>query len=263
MQLPHPARKRFGQHFLVDQNCIDQIIAAIHPQIDDTIVEIGPGLGALTAPLLSKTRQLHLIELDQDLIPYLHHLPQPLAAPIIHQADALSVDLAQLSEPDSQLRIVGNLPYNISTPLLFHFMDYADRIIDIHVMLQKEVVDRICATPGGRDYGRLSVMLQYRCAISRLLEVPANAFKPPPKVDSAVIRLTPYQTLPYPVKDEKQLAALVKNAFAQRRKMLSNTLKSMLSAQQIQACGIDPKQRAEQSTVAEFVRLANAITDSD
>lgn len=263
VNLPHhKPRKRFGQNFLVDRNVIDKIIRVVQPRADDHIVEIGPGQGALTLPLLGKVDSLDVIELDFDLIPRLQQLAdhsQGKGALVIHQGDALKFNFKELAGNGKKLRVIGNLPYNISTPLLFHLLDSAEVIEDIHVMLQKEVVDRLAAKPGTSDYGRLTVMMQYRCGITPLFNVAPGSFNPVPKVDSAVVKLQPYTVLPYPCRDEKLLSNLVRQAFAQRRKTLRNSLKTVMTAEQITAAGIDPGLRAETLTVAQFVHLANVL----
>ncbi len=256
----HRARKRFGQNFLHDESIIERIIRAINPQPGDHLVEIGPGLGALTGHLLEACGRLDVIELDRDLIPRLQAKFAGKGELTIHEADALKFDFRTLMDGDEQLRIIGNLPYNISTPLLFHLLETADSIRDMHVMLQKEVVDRMTACPGGGDYGRLSVMLQYRCKVERLFTVAPGAFNPAPKVDSAVARLSPYTALPYIAKSEQALGQVVAQAFSQRRKMLRASLKNMLSAEQIQACDIDPTRRPETLCIEEFVRLADEFS---
>jgi 16S rRNA (adenine1518-N6/adenine1519-N6)-dimethyltransferase len=262
----HRARKRFGQNFLVDRNVIDKIIRAVNPKSADHIVEIGPGQGALTLPLLEKVESLDVVELDFDLIPRLKQLAegaQNRDSLAIHQGDALKFDFAQLVKDSQRLRIVGNLPYNISTPLLFHLLNSAAVIEDIHVMLQKEVVDRLAAEPGTSDYGRLSVMVQYRCEVNPLFQVAPGSFSPAPKVDSVVVKLVPYAKPPYPCRDEKWLSNLVRQAFAQRRKTLRNNLKGMLSGEQITAAGINPGLRAETLTVAQFVHLSDVLYEAE
>ncbi len=251
----HIPRKRFGQNFLVDRGLIDAIIRVIDPQYGDTVVEIGPGLGALTEPLLLKLDHLHVVEIDRDLIARLKkkHAPVQLS---IHEGDALAFDFAKLG---SDLRLVGNLPYNISTPLLFHLADYASQVRDMHFMLQKEVVERMVAVPGDSECGRLSIMLQYRFHLDWLLDVPPESFDPPPKVQSAVVRLIPKPALELLAKDEALLARMVTSAFAQRRKMLRNTLKGLVSDADFEAVGIAPTHRAEDLGVADFVRLTNRL----
>jgi 16S rRNA (adenine1518-N6/adenine1519-N6)-dimethyltransferase len=253
----HQARKRFGQNFLVSPGIVRRIVEAIAPRPGDLVVEIGPGLGALTAPLLERVERLHVVEIDRDLIARLKEAwpPERLA---IHEGDALEFDFAALGE---RLRIVGNLPYNISTPLLFHLAAYADRVRDMHFMLQKEVVDRMAADPGSGDYGRLSVMLQYRFDIERLFVVPPGAFNPPPKVDSAIVRLVPKKVgAGGTANSEETFARVVTAAFSQRRKMLRNTLRELIAEDGLAALDIKPTARAEELSVADYVRIANALT---
>ena len=290
----HTPRKRFGQHFLTDTAVIDAIVAAIAPQGDDLMVEIGPGLGALTRPVSQKLRHLHAVEIDRDVIARLRKSfpPEKLT---IHQGDALAFDFGALgasgapnrspespggsgsqphspktiggsgspsdcpAQPRRSLRVIGNLPYNISTPLLFHLATFADQIIDGHFMLQKEVVARMVATPGGKEYGRLSVALQYRFVMESVLDVPPDAFEPPPKVDSAVVRMIPKPRSERTARDENVFAELVTQAFSQRRKTLRNTLKGRVSDAQFAAAGIDPGARAEEVDLARFVALANLV----
>lgn len=253
----HVARKRFGQHFLVDRQVIAAIMAELAVQPGETVVEIGPGLGALTEPLLRRLDHLHVVEIDRDIVARLarNHSAERLT---VHSADALAFDFAQLAKaPACRLRIVGNLPYNISTPLLFHLADSAGCIHDMHFMLQKEVVDRMIAEPGSGEVGRLSVMLQYRFVIDRLLDVPPEAFDPAPRVHSAVVRLIPRPAEDLQVLDEARFSALVGLAFGQRRKMLRNSLRSMFDEDRLAALGVSPACRAEELSVADYVRLAN------
>jgi 16S rRNA (adenine1518-N6/adenine1519-N6)-dimethyltransferase len=250
----HVPRKRFGQHFLVDESVIAAIVAAIAPHAGDAMVEIGPGLEALTRPLCLALAHLHVVEIDRDIAARLR-LSLPRDRVTVHEGDALDFDFGALGP---QLRVVGNLPYNISTPLLFHLAGYARSIRDIHVMLQKEVVERMAAAPSSPQYGRLSVMLQYRFEIEHVLTVAPAAFRPPPKVDSAVVRMVPYARLPHPAGDEGRLAKIVGAAFAQRRKTLRNALKGYFSAADLERLGIDPGLRAQDLGVAQFVRLADA-----
>ncbi|MDA8382865.1 MAG: 16S rRNA (adenine(1518)-N(6)/adenine(1519)-N(6))-dimethyltransferase RsmA [Betaproteobacteria bacterium] len=252
----HTPRRRFGQHFLTDAEIIARLVAAIGPASGDCMVEIGPGLGALTRPLLQTLKRLHAVELDRDIVARLGR-EFPAERLVVHAADALTFDFSRIG---ARFRVVGNLPYNISTPLLFHLARFADAIIDIHVMLQKEVVDRMAADPGTSDYGRLSVMLQYRFSIEKLFDVPPEAFRPPPKVDSAVVRLTPFARPPYPAKDERLFATLVAAAFSQRRKTLRNTLKGYLGPEDLTRLGIDPQLRAENLSVEAFVRATNHLS---
>lgn len=251
----HIPRKRFGQHFLVDPGIVERIVSAIGPQRGDHIVEIGPGLGALTEPLLARVGHLHAIELDRDLGARLReqHSADQLT---VHQADALRFDFAALPAP---LRIVGNLPYNISTPLLFHVAAVATRCRDLHFMLQQEVVDRMVARPSEPEYGRLSVMLQYRFRLDRLFNVPPGAFRPQPKVHSAVVRLVPRPTGELNASSEADFSRLVARAFSMRRKTLRNTLSGLISASGLAQLGVDPGMRAQDLPVAAFVTLANRI----
>ncbi|WP_028988973.1 16S rRNA (adenine(1518)-N(6)/adenine(1519)-N(6))-dimethyltransferase RsmA [Thermithiobacillus tepidarius DSM 3134] len=257
----HRPRKRFGQHFLTSRTVIQALVEAIAPRADDPMVEIGPGLGALTRALLPHLRALHVVELDRDLISGLETLAaQGPAQLLIHQGDALRFDFADLARQLGRpLRVVGNLPYNISTPLIFHLLEAGPQIADMHFMLQKEVVDRLAAAPGGKDYGRLSVMVQAYCQVAPLFHVPPGAFNPPPKVDSAVVRLLPLTQPLVPPERRAGFARLVAAAFAQRRKTLANTLKGLLDPEAIRACGVDPGARAETLAVADFVRLAAAL----
>ena len=254
----HKARKRFGQNFLHDPQVIQRIVGSIRPRADQTMVEIGPGEGALTRELLPILGQLDVVELDRDLIPLLQSACAHLGELRIHQADALKFDFCQLSPGPAQLRVVGNLPYNISTPLLFHLLEMSHCIQDMHFMLQKEVVERITARPGGGHYGRLSVMIQYHCETEMLFTVGPGAFRPAPKVDSAVVRLVPHRQPPVTV-DPEMLSQLVMRAFGQRRKTLRNNLKGLLDASAIEALGIDPGVRPERLSLEEFARLTNAL----
>ncbi|MGV6472980.1 16S rRNA (adenine(1518)-N(6)/adenine(1519)-N(6))-dimethyltransferase RsmA [Azotobacter vinelandii] len=255
----HRARKRFGQNFLHDAGVIHRILRAIHPRADERLVEIGPGQGALTEGLLGSGARLDVIELDLDLIPLLK-LKFGLEPRFhLHQGDALKFDFARLCGTPHGLRIVGNLPYNISTPLIFHLLEHAGLIRDMHFMLQKEVVERLAAEPGGGDWGRLSIMVQYHCRVEHLFNVGPGAFNPPPKVDSAIVRLVPHETLPHPARDPTLLERIVREAFNQRRKTLRNTLKGLLAATDIEAAGVDGSLRPEQLDLAAFVRLADHL----
>lgn len=251
----HKARKRFGQNFLVDEQIIADIIRVIHPQESDTMIEIGPGLGALTRPLIKQLKQLHVVEIDRDIIRRLEN-DYPKDKLIIHAGDALKFDLEEIAGP---LRIVGNLPYNISSPLLFHFSSYANRIVDMHFMLQNEVVERMVAEPSTSAYGRLSVMLQYRFHMEKLLDVPPESFRPSPKVNSAIVRMIPLLAAEIKVCDEKLFAAIVAAAFGQRRKTLRNTLKVYLNENDFEKLGIDAQLRAENLGVEEFARIAEYV----
>ena len=251
----HEAKKRFGQNFLVDQNIIADIVRAIRPEADDNMVEIGPGLGALTRPLLQHLNKLHVVEIDRDIIARLK-TDYAQDKIVIHEGDALKFDYATLGTP---LRIVGNLPYNISSPLLFHFADYADRITDMHFMLQNEVVERMVAEPSTAAFGRLSVMLQYRFYMEKLIDVPPESFRPAPKVDSAIVRMIPIPADKIEVKDEALYAQVAAAAFGQRRKTLRNTLKSYLAESEFAQLGIDAQLRAENLGVAEFTLISNYL----
>jgi 16S rRNA (adenine1518-N6/adenine1519-N6)-dimethyltransferase len=253
----HRPRKHFGQNFLQNRQIIDQILSALRPRKEDKVIEIGPGLGALTQPLLKYLDHLTAIEIDRDLQVYLASLP--LAKDKLHlvSADALTIDFAQWG---GGVRIIGNLPYNISTPLLLHLLSYATSITDMHFMLQKEVVARLAARPGTKDYSRLTVMIQYHCEVDPLFEVPPEAFYPKPKVDSAVVRLTPHSIRPYPEVDLKALEQLVAQAFGMRRKTLANNLKPVLTAAQLSNLGIDPLTRPEQISVRDYVQITRFIT---
>ncbi len=257
--VPHRARKRFGQHFLHDRGVIERILRAINPQAGEPLVEIGPGLGALTRPLLQRCGRLDVIEIDRDVVPLLHDLCAGLGELHIHQADALRFDYGTLVTDDVPLRLIGNLPYNISTPLLFHLLAAASHIRDMHFMLQKEVVDRLTAAPGSADYGRLTVTVAARAQAQALFEVGAGAFKPPPRVISAVVRITP-RPAPFPIHDLDCFDRVVTAAFGQRRKTLANALRGVMDAGRIRAAGIDPGLRAERLAPADFARLAVAAT---
>ena len=255
----HIARKRFGQNFLIDQQVIADIINAVAPKRGDCVVEIGPGLGALTEPLLKRLDHLHVVEIDRDIIARLkqRYSPEKLT---IHEGDALNFDFASLADVSGNgLHVVGNLPYNISTPLLFHLAGFARCVFDMHFMLQKEVVERMVATPGTSDFGRLSVMLQYRFVMDWLLDVPPESFDPAPKVDSALVRLIPRPAQELSAKDETKFASLVLAAFAQRRKMLRNNLKGILGDSGFEQLGIAPTARAEELSVADYIRISNAL----
>lgn len=256
--LPHRARKRFGQNFLHDPGVIRRILAAIHAQPGEPLVEIGPGQGALTRGLLAAVGALDVIEIDRDLIPALHVLSGAETPLRIHQADALAFDFTALRPRDgTPLRIVGNLPYNISTPLLFHLLDHADAIADLHLMLQHEVVERIVAEPGSKRYGRLSVMIQSYAQAERLFQIGPGAFRPAPSVDSALLRLRIASQAPVRLDNPRHHAGLVAAAFSQRRKVLRNSLKAWVSPELFAAAGIDPGARAEALTIEDFARLSN------
>ena len=263
MKNQHRARKRFGQNFLHDDNVIDNIVAAINPKPGERIVEIGPGLGALTEPLLRLCKHIDAIELDRDIIPKLAARCGEIGSLNIHSIDVLQFDFSTIHTNENQkLRIVGNLPYNITTPLLFHLLTQAEPIQDMHFMVQKEVAERITAAAGGKNYGRLSIMIQHACATELLIHVGAEAFTPAPKVDSAVIRLTPHATPPWPVADEKLFATIVRTAFSQRRKTIRNTLKEIATAQQLEKVHIDPCARPETITIKQYAELCNALSNN-
>lgn len=256
----HTARKRFGQNFLVDLSVIDQILRAIDPQPNDVIVEIGPGLGALTKPLLQRVKPLHVIEIDRDLASRLRRQYDEHTLDVIEH-DALTVDLSALARERGQsIRLVGNLPYNISSPLLFACADHADHVVDQHFMLQKEVVDRMVAQPGSRDFSRLTVMLQYRYEIEKLLDVMPESFDPPPRVTSSVVRLVPRPSSRVRAQDEALFAQLVLKAFAQRRKMLRGALGQWAQHMPWEEVGVDPTWRAEQVSVQGYVLMADALS---
>ncbi len=254
----HIPRKRFGQHFLRDAMIIARIAQAIAPKPGQRIVEIGPGEGALTLPLLREAKAMTVIELDRDLIPRIEAMAAAVGELAIVHADVLTVDFGTLAA-GAKLRVVGNLPYNISSPILFHCIDHLDAIEDMHFMLQKEVVERMAAVPGSKVYGRLSVMLQLACTVEPLLDVPPEAFRPPPKVDSAVVRLLPRPPGERPLAEQATIARLVRAAFGQRRKTLSNALDGVATIAEMQAAGIDPRTRAEQVAPQAYVDLARHI----
>lgn len=254
--MKHLAKKRFGQNFLTDQSIIASLVDAISPKRDDVMVEIGPGLGALTKPLLNKLDVLHVVEIDRDIISWMEKEYANLAIKI-HNSDALKFDFTSLG---NNLRVVGNLPYNISTPILFHLLDNITHITDMHFMLQKEVVERMVASPSTAAYGRLSVMLQYKLNMQYLFTVPPESFDPAPKVESAFVRCVPFANLPFVANDEALFAKVVLSAFSQRRKTLRNTLKPFMTDADFIAADIDPQQRAENLNVAAFVRIANHLS---
>jgi 16S rRNA (adenine1518-N6/adenine1519-N6)-dimethyltransferase len=254
--MQHRPRKRFGQHFLHDQRVIGKILAAVAPKPGERLVEIGPGLGAITLPLLERCGALTAVELDRDVIPELQAAAAGKGELSIIQADALKLDITALAPAGRKLRLVGNLPYNISTPLLFHFLEHAGRISDMHFMLQKEVVDRMAAKPGGKEYGRLTVMLAARCRVEPLFNIGSGAFRPPPKVESSFVRLTPHATPPFPVANPRRFAETVTRAFSHRRKTLKNALAGLVDEAAIREAGIDPQIRPETLTAEQYARLA-------
>jgi 16S rRNA (adenine1518-N6/adenine1519-N6)-dimethyltransferase len=254
----HQPRKGFGQHFLRDRSVIDRIVSALAPQPGETVVEIGPGEGALTRALLARVAVLHAVELDRDLVAHLR-ATHPPAHLVVHQADALDFAFCPLAPPGGRLRLVGNLPYNISTPLLFHLLAQIGCVADMLFMLQKEVVDRLAAAPDTPDYGRLSVMIQWQLQVESLFDVDRESFHPPPQVDSSVVRLTPHATPPIEVAHPETFARVVTAGFSSRRKMLRNNLRDLIAPAALAALGIDPARRAETLTLEEFARIANAL----
>lgn len=263
----HRPRKRFGQNFLQDASVIDRITASIHPKAGEHLVEIGPGQGALTASLIDTGCRLDVVELDRDLIPELLASFSLKPGFTLHSADALGFDFSTLvnsapAEPgdrDQQLRVVGNLPYNISTPLIFKLLENSAIIQDMHFMLQLEVVERLAASPGSKNWGRLGIMAQYQCQVEHLFDVPPHAFVPQPKVQSAIVRLTPWADSPWPDCSEPLLRKLVKAAFAHRRKTLRNNLKEIIDSTQLETLGVDPGARAETLELNQFITITNAI----
>ena len=268
--LAHQAKKRFGQNFLVDNSIINMIVDSIQPLTDDIMIEIGPGLGAMTKPLLSRLDKLNVIELDRDIIPKLTRNciisdARNKDKLIINESDVLKFDFFEFhkkieTNKQKKLRIVGNLPYNISTPVLFHLLKSRHLIQDMHFMLQKEVVDRIVSTPGNKLYGRLSVMIQTYFTAQSLFDVPPYAFEPPPKVNSAILRLQPNDQFEQHIDDFSRFEKLIRQAFSQRRKTLKNTLKNTCDSKQIEKAGLSPSQRAEELSVNDFVNLYKTIT---
>jgi 16S rRNA (adenine1518-N6/adenine1519-N6)-dimethyltransferase len=262
-QQPHKARKRFGQNFLHDHGVIRRIVACIGPKKGQRIVEIGPGKGALTEGIISVTERMDVVELDRDLIPILKINLFRFPELTVHEADAMKFDFTSLKTDEQSIRVVGNLPYNISTPLIFHLLSQADVIEDMHFMLQKEVVDRLAARPGDSLYGRLSVMAQYYCAVESLFIVGPESFDPAPKVDSAIVRMTPHKVLPYPVNNIKKLEDMVRTGFQQRRKTLRNNYKGVLDNDDFAALNIDPSLRPERLDVEDFVRITNYVLQKE
>jgi 16S rRNA (adenine1518-N6/adenine1519-N6)-dimethyltransferase len=253
----HHARKRFGQHFLTSSDTIDQIVAAIAPQPGETIVEIGPGKAAITAPLAIAASRLHAIEFDRDLVARLERQFHDRQNVVIHESDVLQFDFASLG---GDLRVVGNLPYNISTPLLFHLLTFRENIRDMHFMLQKEVVDRMSAAPGNKIFGRLTVMLGCQLEVVPLFDVAPDAFTPPPRVMSSVVRMRPLQDAHFEIRDHAVLERIVRQAFSRRRKTLRNALEGHADVATLETAGLDPTQRPEQIPVADWIRLANLVS---
>lgn len=255
----HTPRKRFGQHFLCDQGIIQRIVAAIQPKSNEHLIEIGPGQGAITVPILKQVKQLEAVELDRDLIPELERRTENIGDLIVYYSDALEFDFASVKNDERKLRVFGNLPYNISTPLIFHLLEYTGIISDMVFMLQKEVARRIAAKPDSDDYGRLSVMVQYHCDVELLFDVPPDAFYPPPQVISSILQLKPHEQYPYRANNEALFADIVKHAFGQRRKTLRNSLKGIIDDDVWANVGIHSDLRPEDLSVKDFVEIANAV----
>ncbi len=256
-----PPKKQLGQHFLHERGVIDKIVLAVNPKPGETIVEIGPGQGAITFPLLRKHGALTVVEFDRDLITPLMEASEGIGELTIIHKDVLKVDFGKLAG-EGRIRLVGNLPYNISTPILFHVLEHSEAIVDMHFMLQKEVVERMASAPGSKVYGRLSVMLQAVCEVVPLFVVGPEAFRPPPKVDSAVVRLLPKPVASIGISDPALFERVVRDAFGQRRKTLRNALQGLCDAEAIAAAGIRPELRAEQVAVAEFIKLSNYLSET-
>lgn len=259
----HIPRKRFGQHFLHDKQIIQRLVETISPLPEEHFVEIGPGQGALTVPILKKIHAIDVIELDRDLIPALKIRCKDLGTMNVYEGDALAFDYSTLIRNGEPIRLIGNLPYNISTPLIFHLLTYSAHITDMHFMLQKEVVDRLAAKASDDAYGRLGIMVQYHCRIAALFDVPPSAFYPPPQVQSSIVRLVPYQTIPHLAKDYTHFQSLVKQAFSMRRKTLRNSLKTLIDDEDWKRVPIDPHLRPEQLSVEDYVKLSNLLLESE
>lgn len=260
--LGHQAKKRFGQNFLHNEAIISNIVDAINPEPEENLIEIGPGLGALTEPVIERAGKLSVVELDRDLAHRLRH--HPFLAPhiTIYEQDALKFDFAELASEDKPLRIFGNLPYNISTPLIFHLLTFKDKVKDMHFMLQKEVVQRMASGPDCKAYGRLSIMTQYQCQVIPVMEIGPEAFKPAPKVDSAIVRLIPHKEIKNPVKNISDLNTVCLAAFNQRRKTIRNSFKKLISAEQLAQLDIDASLRPENLSLNDYIKLANFISDN-
>lgn len=266
MHLGHQAKKRFGQNFLHNDAIISDIVDAINPEVGENLVEIGPGLGALTEPVAERAKKLSVVELDRDLAHRLRHHPFLAPQLTIYETDALNFDFSQLlTQQDGSerpLRIFGNLPYNISTPLIFHLLTFKDKVKDMHFMLQKEVVERMASGPNCKAYGRLSIMTQYQCEVIPVMEIGPEAFNPAPKVDSAIVRLIPHKTIKNPVKDINALNTVCLAAFNQRRKTIRNGFKKLISVEQLASLNIDANLRPENLTIDDYITLANFIVDN-
>ncbi len=259
--LGHQAKKRFGQNFLHNDAVISDIIDAINPESGENLIEIGPGLGALTEPVIERAGKLSVVELDRDLAHRLRHHPFLANDLTIYETDALKFDFSQLADEDKPLRIFGNLPYNISTPLIFHLLSFKDKVQDMHFMLQKEVVERMAAGPNCKAYGRLSIMTQYQCQVLPVMEIGPEAFKPAPKVDSAIVRLIPHANISNPVKDIDALNTVCLTAFNQRRKTIRNSFKKLITLEQLSKLDIDANLRPENLCLDQYIKLANFIVD--
>lgn len=259
----HRPRKRFGQNFLVDAGIIEKIIQALNAQPQDNLIEIGPGQGALTDRLVEQCAHLDVIEIDRDLAAEFAWRFDRHAHFTLHTADVLKFDFTTLPRHEQPYRVIGNLPYNISTPLLFHLFACKHLFADMTFMLQLEVVDRMQAAPGSKNYGRLSLMTQYHCDVEKLFKVPPTAFRPPPKVDSAIVRLRPWPTPPHPASDPQMLEKVVRTAFSQRRKTLQNSLKALVGKSVLASLEIDGSRRPETLSLTEYVTISNALTASE
>jgi len=260
--LGHQAKKRFGQNFLHDEGVISKIVDAIDPEPGENLIEIGPGLGALTEPVIDRAGAISVVELDRDLAHRLRHHPFIASKVTIHEADALKFDFSEIASEEKPLRIFGNLPYNISTPLIFHLLTFKDSVKDMHFMLQKEVVQRMAASENCKAYGRLSIMTQYQCQVIPVMQIGPEAFKPAPKVDSAIVRLIPHREIKNPVKDINSLNQVCLAAFNQRRKTIRNSFKKLFTVEQLAELGIDATLRAENLPISDFIKLANFLTDN-
>jgi 16S rRNA (adenine1518-N6/adenine1519-N6)-dimethyltransferase len=260
--LGHQAKKRFGQNFLHNDAVISRIVDAINPEPGENLIEIGPGLGALTEPVVERAGKLSVVELDRDLAKRLRH--HPFLAPhlTIHEIDALKFDFGLLSSAEQPLRIFGNLPYNISTPLIFHLLTFKDKVQDMHFMLQKEVVDRMAAGPNSKTYGRLSIMTQYQCQVIPVMEIGPEAFKPAPKVDSAIVRLIPHAHIKNPVSSIEVLNTVCTTAFNQRRKTIRNSFKKLVDAEKLASLGIDINLRPENLSIDDYITIANFVAEN-
>ena len=259
--LGHQAKKRFGQNFLNNDAVITSIVDVINPIAGENLVEIGPGLGALTEPVVERTDALTVVELDRDLAHRLRHHPFLASKLTICEHDALKFDFSQLIVDERPLRVFGNLPYNISTPLIFHLLSHKESIKDMHFMLQKEVVERMAAGPGSKAYGRLSIMTQYQCQVIPVMEIGPEHFTPPPKVDSAIVKLIPHKEFKHPVKDLKKLNEVCLAAFNQRRKTIRNSFKKLISAEELESIGINPTLRPENLSVTDYINVANFLSE--